>query len=637
MQAENWAVKALENYCDLIAEYDRKNQRFFIYHDVSKPEDTGRWLPVEDVRARFQGAYATDMFGARVNEADMREWFSQGQERFDFQLRFRNYGPEQKWYSIHMECVSDELLLLTGKDMYDERYYDALTGAYNRNYYELHIKDTPASGGVAVIDLDDFKLYNDTYGHNVGDMALSKVTEVIMGAMGRAGTVIRYGGDEFLLLMPSVSDDYFEATLELIRSRTKALRIPGCEELQVSVSIGGVSAGLETTAAAVLRADRLMYRAKMRKNTVVTDRTVMEERQLPEKKAPRMGQVLVVDDSAMNRAILTEMLGSDFRILEASNGKECMEKLKQYGTGISLVLLDMIMPVMDGFTVLAEMNKAHYIEDIPVVTISVDASDNNTRMAYEMGVSDYISRPFDAEVVYHRVVNTIKLYAKQRRLISIISQQSQEREKDNRVMIGILSGVVGYHNKESAAHMLHIRRVTTLLLEQLTRKTSRYGLSPQDIELIGMASTLHDIGKLGISDAILNKPGALNEDEKAIMRTHTVIGESILKGMEMYEKEPLLKTAARICRWHHERADGGGYPDGLAGDEIPISVQVVGLADVYDALVSDRAYKSAYPVQRAMEMIRSGACGVFDPLLVECLADIQDVLTADVYRETLER
>ncbi len=637
MQAENWAVKALENYCDLIAEYDRKNQRFFIYHDISKPEDTGRWLPVEDVRARFQGAYATDMFGARVNEADMREWFSQGQERFDFQLRFRNYGPEQKWYSIHMECVSDELLLLTGKDMYDERYYDALTGAYNRNYYELHIKDTPASGGVAVIDLDDFKLYNDTYGHNVGDMALSKVTEVIMGAMGRAGTVIRYGGDEFLLLMPSVSDDYFEATLELIRSRTKALRIPGCEELQVSVSIGGVSAGLETTAAAVLRADRLMYRAKMRKNTVVTDRTVMEERQLPEKKAPRMGQVLVVDDSAMNRAILTEMLGSDFRILEASNGKECMEKLKQYGTGISLVLLDMIMPVMDGFTVLAEMNKAHYIEDIPVVTISVDASDNNTRMAYEMGVSDYISRPFDAEVVYHRVVNTIKLYAKQRRLISIISQQSQEREKDNRVMIGILSGVVGYHNKESAAHMLHIRRVTTLLLEQLTRKTSRYGLSPQDIELIGMASTLHDIGKLGISDAILNKPGPLNEEEKAIMRTHTVIGESILKGMEMYEKEPLLKTAARICRWHHERADGGGYPDGLAGDEIPISVHVVGLADVYDALVSDRAYKSAYPAQRAMEMIRSGACGAFDSLLVECLADIQDVLTADVYRETLER
>ena len=240
-------------------------------------------------------------------------------------------------------------------------------------------------------------------------------------------------------------------------------------------------------------------------------------------------------------------------------------------------------------------------------------------------------------MVYHRVVNTIKLYAKQRRLISIISQQSQAREKDNRVMIGILSGVVGYHNKESAAHMLHIRRVTTLLLEQLTRKTSRYGLSPQDIELIGMASTLHDIGKLGISDAILNKPGPLNEEEKAIMRTHTVIGESILKGMEMYEKEPLLKTAARICRWHHERVDGGGYPDGLSGDEIPISVHVVGLADVYDALVSDRAYKSAYPAQRAMEMIRSGACGVFDPLLVECLADIQDVLTEDVYRETLDK
>ena len=633
MQAENWAVKALENYCDLIAEYDRKNQRFFIYHDVSKPEDTGRWLPVEDVRARFQGAYATDMFGARVNEADMREWFSQGQERFDFQLRFRNYGPEQKWYSIHMECVSDELLLLTGKDMYDERYHDALTGAYNRNYYELHMKNTQASGGIAVIDLDDFKLCNDIYGHGVGDMALSRLTEVITNAMGRAGMVIRYGGDEFLLLMPSVPADYFAATLELIRSRAKAIHIPGCEGLQVSVSIGGVTARQETMAEAVQRADRLMYRAKTRKNAVVTDRMMPEERQATEAAAPHMGQVLVVGDSAMNRAILAEMLGDDFSVLEASNGKECMEKLRQYGTGISLVLLDIIVPEQDGFSVLEEMNKAHYIEDIPVVMIASEDSGSDTRLAYELGVSDYISRPFDAKMVHHRVVNTIKLYAKQRRLISVISRQSQEKEKDDRVMVGILSGVVGYHNKESAAHMLHMRRMTTLLLEHLTMKTSRYGLTPQDIEMIGMAATLHDIGKLGISDAVLNKPCPLNAEEMAIMRTHTVIGESLLKGMELYEKEPLLKMAAEICRWHHERIDGGGYPDGLTGSEIPIGVQVVSLADAYDALLSDRAYKSAYPTQRAMEMIRCGACGAFDPLLLECLTEVQDVLAEEVYRE----
>lgn len=633
MQRGNWAFRALANYCDLIAEYNGEEQRFFIHHDASAPEDEGRWLPVEEVRLRFRGAYATDMHGARVTESYIREQFEQGQDSYDFQLRFRGSEWEQRWYAIHMERGGGPLLLITGKDMYDERYHDALTGAYNRNYYELHMKNTQASGGIAVIDLDDFKLCNDIYGHGVGDMALSRLTEVITNAMGRAGMVIRYGGDEFLLLMPSVPADYFAATLELIRSRAKAIHIPGCEGLQVSVSIGGVTARQETMAEAVQRADRLMYRAKTRKNAVVTDRMMPEERQATEAAAPHMGQVLVVGDSAMNRAILAEMLGDDFSVLEASNGKECMEKLRQYGTGISLVLLDIIVPEQDGFSVLEEMNKAHYIEDIPVVMIASEDSGSDTRLAYELGVSDYISRPFDVKMVHHRVVNTIKLYAKQRRLISVISRQSREKEKDNRVMVGILSGVVGYHNKESAAHMLHMRRMTTLLLEHLTMKTSRYGLTPQDIEMIGMAATLHDIGKLGISDVILNKPGPLDAEEMAIMRTHTVIGESLLKGMELYEKEPLLKMAAEICRWHHERIDGGGYPDGLTGSEIPIGVQVVSLADAYDALLSDRAYKSAYPAQCAMEMIRCGACGAFDPLLLECLTEVQDVLAEEVYRE----
>ena len=443
MQRGNWAFRALANACDLIAEYNREEQRFFIHHDASAPEDEGRWLPVEEVRLRFRGAYATDMHGARVTESYIREQFEQGQDSYDFQLRFRGSEWEQRWYAIHMERGGGPLLLITGKDMYDERHHDALTGAYNRNYYELHMKNTQASGGIAVIDLDDFKLCNDIYGHGVGDMALSRLTEVITNAMGRAGMVIRYGGDEFLLLMPSVPADYFAATLELIRSRAKAIHIPGCEGLQVSVSIGGVTARQETMAEAVQRADRLMYRAKTRKNAVVTDRMMPEERQATEAAAPHMGQVLVVGDSAMNRAILAEMLGDDFSVLEASNGKECMEKLRQYGTGISLVLLDIIVPEQDGFSVLEEMNKAHYIEDIPVVMIASEGSGSDTRLAYELGVSDYISRPFDAKMVHHRVVNTIKLYAKQRRLISVISRQSQEKEKDNRVMVGILSGVVG--------------------------------------------------------------------------------------------------------------------------------------------------------------------------------------------------
>lgn len=340
--------------------------------------------------------------------------------------------------------------------------------------------------------------------------------------------------------------------------------------------------------------------------------------------------VLIIDDSEMNRAILTEMLQADFDILEAESGEAGMQILQEKKESISLVLLDIVMPGMDGFEVLGYMNRAGMMDTLPVIMISSEDSQSVVRRAYDMGASDYISRPFDAQIVYRRVMNTIMLYAKQRRLLSMVTKQIYEKEKNNRIMISILSQVMGFRNSESAAHILHINIITSMLLERLIQKTDRYQLDWNKCLLIATASALHDIGKIGIPDDILNKPGRLTSEEYEIMKKHTTIGAEMLEKLDIYRDEELVRIAYEICRGHHERYDGRGYPDGLKGDEIPISAQVVSLADVYDALTSVRVYKPAYSHEEAIRMILDGECGVFNPLLLECLGDIVDRLKTDL-------
>ena len=340
--------------------------------------------------------------------------------------------------------------------------------------------------------------------------------------------------------------------------------------------------------------------------------------------------VLIVDDSEMNRAILTEMLQADFDILEAEDGEAGVKILQEKKESISLVMLDIVMPGMDGFEVLGYMNRAGMMDTLPVIMISSEDSQSVVRRAYDMGASDYISRPFDAQIVYRRVMNTIMLYAKQRRLLSMVTKQIYEKEKNNRIMISILSQVMGFRNSESAAHILHINMITSMLLERLIQKTDRYQLDWNKCLLIATASALHDIGKIGIPDGILNKPGRLTSEEYEIMKKHTTIGAEMLEKLDIYRDEELVRIAYEICRGHHERYDGKGYPDGLKGDEIPISAQVVSLADVYDALTSVRVYKPAYSHEEAIRMILDGECGVFNPLLLDCLGDIAERLKTDL-------
>ena len=508
----------------------------------------------------------------------------------------------------------------------DKLYRDALTGAYNRRYYEDEARKEVTGSGVALIDLDDFKLYNDTYGHSAGDMALITAADAIRKCIRKTDRLIRFGGDEFIVIIDGVSDADLSAKLQQIQISIHAASVPGYSRIQMSASIGGVVAANESVENAFNRADKLMYQAKTKKNMVITENDIIEDNPECVKNGGNddRPQILIVDDAQINRELLAEILGDRYRILQAAGGEECINMLCQYENDISLVLLDIIMPKVDGFEVLAYMSRNHWIEDIPVIMISTDNSDNNVSRAYALGASDYISRPFDAKVVYNRVFNIIKLYSKQRRLIQLVTEQIYEKEKDNQMMIGILSHIVEFRNGESGSHVLHINKITGMLLERLIQKTDRYNLSWHDRYLITTASALHDIGKIGIDEKILNKPGRLTADEFEIMKMHTMIGVSMLHSLTMYQDEELVKTAIDICRWHHERYDGKGYPDGLKGDEIPISAQVVSVADVYDALASERVYKKAFPHEKAIEMIMNGECGTFNPLLLECLSDIQD-------------
>lgn len=510
-----------------------------------------------------------------------------------------------------------------------ELYTDALTGIYNRRYYEERIRNSNMSAGVAMIDLDDFKIYNDTFGHDAGDLALTTVVGIIKDNVRRTDMLIRMGGDEFLLVMPDIGEQAFADKLNQIQGKIHSSKVPGYSQLRLSVSIGGVLSGSGSTVEkAIRKADQFMYQAKTCKNMVVTehDEQLKEQQESANNNGSKAYKyrILVVDDSEMNREILSEILNEEYDIIEADSGDTCIDMLRKYETGISLVLLDIVMPGMDGFGVLNYMNHHHYLEDIPVIMISSEDSTETVRRAYEMGVSDYINRPFDAGVVHRRVYNTIKLYAKQRRLIALITNQVYEKEKNNRMMVGILSQIVEFRNGESGSHVLNINIFTGMLLESLVQHTDKYDLSWSERLLITTASALHDIGKIGIDDKILNKPGGLTDEEFKIMQNHTIIGASILENMGSYQDEELMKVAYQICRWHHERYDGKGYPDGLKGDEIPISAQVVSLADVYDALVSERVYKKAYSHEKAIEMITNGECGCFNPILLECLLDIQD-------------
>lgn len=499
-------------------------------------------------------------------------------------------------------------------------YRDAVTGAYNERYYQEKYHSRILTAGVAVLRVDDFKAANDVYGRYAGNSVLETVAGVLRRNLGEKDRLIRRGEDRLLLLLPEVGQSDFGQKLEHLRLQLAAAGVPGYSHLHISVSIGGVWIRDGEVSAAVEHAERLATYAQMQKNTVITE-------QQPERTAAapvhRRQSVLIVDDSEMNRKMLGQMLGSRFDIAEAASGEACLQLLEQNATGISIVLLDIHMPGIDGFTVLEEMNQKNLLEQIPVIMISSEDTVDAVRRAFDLGASDYISRPFDAKVVYQRIINTIQLYAKQRRLSAMAADLAFEKERASRMMIGILSQVVEKRNGESRDHVQRVAQLTSMLLAGLAQKTDRYPLTREMRRTIATAAALHDIGKMEICEDLLHKEGPLTEAERRTLQSHTLLGAQMLEEQPECRDDAFARTAYNICRWHHERYDGGGYPDGLQGEQIPIEAQVVGLADVYERLVSRPVDGHARTHSEVVQMICTGVCGAFNPLLLDCLQDME--------------
>lgn len=607
------------DYADFAGKFTEK------YATSGKAESLRKALSLDTVREAIKSGrkyevYGGTKFGQNAIDYKKLSFMPCGNEKYAF-LAISDFGSLADYYNEELRRMAEGTRL------------DILTGAYTRNYYETEMKHASFAGGVALIDIDDFKLCNDLYGHDVGDLALIETSKAIRSNIMEKDILIRYGGDELLLLLPEATPERMDSVLEKIRADVSEVKNGKLGGIRLSISVGGVMTDKGPITDAVYRADRIMYLAKRQKNTVMTDRKIesnSEKQSGDDKERPH---VLIVDDSEFNRELLCGILGESFEILEADSGKEGLKLLRRYGTQISVVLLDIIMPEMNGFDVLDEMNREHWLDNIPVIMISADDSDENIRRAFDLGVTDYICRPFDAKVVERRIRNTITLNLKQRRMLSLLAEQSRDKEKIGQMMVDILSNMVCYVNGESGQHIRNIQRITAILLERLLLKTDRYRLSFQDCVMISTASALHDIGKVGINTFILNKPGILTPEEYEVMKKHTLIGEHILKSGELSEfrEEPLLKTAEQICRWHHERYDGSGYPDGLSGEEILIAAQVVSIADVFDALMSKRSYKEALSAEVALRMIENGECGSFNPVLIECLKQAVGKLESDVY------
>lgn len=524
----------------------------------------------------------------------------------------------------HLSIDPDDVRILSSQLLHlnDEVYRDTLTGTFNRAYYDDR-KDkliNQATTGIAFIDIDDFKSVNDIYGHNFGDTVLKEIANVLMNNIGRYDSVLRYGGDEFILLSPKVNKQSFYTKLEGIRKQISDIVFHQHDKLHVTVSIGAEiiekdSCSLEE---AVKKADKLMLAAKANRNYVMASwmnydhlrHDINDEYKL---------YVLIVEDSDLNRELLTSMLEDKYRILTASDGLEALKLVNDYRQNISLILLDIEMPNMGGFEFLNEFKLTGMSETIPVIMISGNDNPDVIVHAFDLGAVDYISKPFNVRILSQRVENIIKLFLRQRRFKSEIRRQIDRTHSVSRMTTIILSHIIGYRNHESESHLIHVEEITKILLDALSTLDESYIFSEEEKNNIIAASSMHDIGKLGIPEEILNKPDKLTSEEYEIMKTHTLIGAEMLHSLTQYQEEPLVRYAYNIARWHHEKYDGNGYPDHLVGDDIPIEAQIVSIADVYDALVSKRVYKEGYDKNIALQMILNGECGQFNPLLLECL------------------
>ena len=333
--------------------------------------------------------------------------------------------------------------------------------------------------------------------------------------------------------------------------------------------------------------------------------------------------ILIVDDMEVNRIILHSIFEKEYTMLEAENGEQAMVLVNQYHDRLAAILLDIIMPIKDGYQVLTELGSRGFLTEFPVVVITAENSAENEVKVFNLGASDIIVKPFEPHVVKRRVQNNIELNQHRQNQDELIEEQAAKLRESNAVMIDALSSIIEFRSVETGQHIQRIRMFTKVLLEDVAQSYPEFLLDERKINIIVSASAMHDIGKIAIPDAILNKPGRLTKDEFQIMKTHAAKGSEMLSGLSRMADREYLQYAYNICRYHHERWDGRGYPEGLKADSIPVCAQVVGVADCYDALTTDRVYKKAIPPNEAFNMILNGECGAFSPKLMESFKNVQ--------------
>lgn len=351
-----------------------------------------------------------------------------------------------------------------------------------------------------------------------------------------------------------------------------------------------------------------------------------------------MYKALIVDDMEINREMLAEILEKEYSIIQAADGQQAIDLLMDEGDEISVVLLDLLMPGVDGYQVLEKMNQYSWLNKIPVLVISAEDSVGVERRCFDLGVSDFIHKPFDSVLICKRVKNVVELVAYKNHLEEKVERQTATLKKQNEIlmaqakrlqesntkMIDILGAVVESRNLESGEHIKRVKGFTRILGEQMMSRHPEYELTPEKLNIIVSAAALHDVGKIAIPDSVLLKPGRFTKEEFEIMKTHTTRGCEILDNVEGVWDDEYGRYCYEICRYHHERYDGRGYPDGLVGEEIPVAAQIVGIADVYDALVSERVYKGAFTEEQAYNMIQGGECGTFSPKILEAFAEVRE-------------
>lgn len=547
---------------------------------------------------------------------------------YELQRMARSYNES---YSHNIE--SQEKLRLRA-----ER--DPMTGLLNQGNFGVlkqRLENSATKLGLMVIDVDYFKHINDAYGHEVGNRTLKKIASLLENNVRPDDYVIRYGGDEFVVVMMNIAKENAGTVERKISQINEQLQQPedGLPAVSLSVGASFSESGFHDTL--FQQADEAMYEVKRKGRCgFASYQDIAPELHADENTPAKQNKpcILLVDDSEMNREILCSMLEDEYDVFQVFNGMQAIEEISKKGYNFTAVLLDLVMPVCDGYEVLSFMKKHRWHEILPVIVISSETDPSCISRAYDLGARDFISRPFDAQLVRHRVSNTIGLNLRYKRLSELVTRKIQEKIAGYNMMLSVLGQVVEFRNHESGSHVLHIGLITEMLLDCLMKKPNSYGLTYEEAQRICFASALHDIGKITIPDEIINKPGRLTPEEWSIMETHSIAGADLLDQIEGLEGDPVIHRAREICRWHHERYDGKGYPDGLVGEEIPISAQVVAVADVYDALTSDRCYKPAYTHEQAIHMILNGECGAFNPLLLECLTEIADQLPAKLRKDS---